>query len=218
MKEGKTLETVISRIKNIHDDEIKKASEYIKNGGVIAYPTETVYGLGADALNKEAVEKIFIAKGRSHSKALTVIVGSKNINDYVKEVPEVAEKLIDKFWPGPLTIILKKKDIIPDITSGNLDSIGIRMTSNEIALKLIEHSNTLITSTSANISGKPSHRNIEECTKDLYGKVDCIIGDDKEYKGVESTIIDCTRVPAKVLRKGAITIEMLKSVDERIEL
>lgn len=139
------LKTKISIINNLDDEEkIKEAADIIKDGGTVVFPTETVYGLGADALNASAVEKIFKAKGRPQDNPLIIHIASKNIGLYAKEVPEIANKLIDKFWPGPLTIILKKKDIIPDVTSAKLDSIGIRMPDNEIARKLIELSNTTI--------------------------------------------------------------------------
>lgn len=212
------MKTEVCRIQSIDDEKIKEAAQCIKDGGIIAYPTETLYGLGADALNEEAVKKIFEAKGRPDNKALTVITASKDISDYVKEVPEIAQKLIEEFWPGPLTIVLKKNKIIPDITSAGLDSIGIRMTSNETALKLVELSDTIITATSANISGHPSHRIIEECVDELYGKVNFIIGENERLMGVESTIIDCTVMPPAVLRPGAITIEMLQKVDIDIKI
>ncbi|MCE5221557.1 MAG: threonylcarbamoyl-AMP synthase [Clostridium sp.] len=212
------MKTKLSIIKSIKEDEekIKEAAEFIKNGGTVAFPTETVYGLGADALNAKAVEKIFKAKGRPQDNPLIIHVSSKNIEAYVKEIPEVANKLIDKFWPGPLTIILRKKDIIPDVTSANLDSIGIRMPNNKIARKLIELSNTTIAAPSANISGRPSPTDFQRCMEDLDGKVDCILGGAQSDIGVESTIVDCTVVPPIVLRPGGITLEMLREVDSRI--
>lgn len=212
------MKTEVYKIQSLDDKELIKAAECIRDGGVIAYPTETLYGLGADALNEEAVKKIFKAKGRPDNKAITVITASKDISSYVEEVTEEAQKLINEFWPGPLTLVLKKKDVIPQITSANLDTIGIRMTSNEIARKLVELSGTIITATSANISGGPSHDNIEGCINDFDGKVDYIIGEEKKHIGIESTIVDCTVTPPVVLRKGAVTIEMLKKVEPTIEL
>lgn len=214
------MKTEVSIINNINEDEnkIKKAAEIIKKGGIVAFPTETVYGLGADALNEEAVKKIFEAKGRPQDNPLIIHVASKNIEAYVKEIPKVATELINKFWPGPLTIILKKKNIVPDVTSANLDSIGIRMPSNKIAQKLIELSNTTIAAPSANISGRPSPTDVERCIEDLEGKVDCILGGENSSVGVESTIVDCTVDPPLVLRPGGITLEMLKEIDSRIEI
>lgn len=213
------MKTIINRIDGPQDDDkIREASECIKNGGIVAFPTETVYGLGADALNKDAVKKIFIAKGRPQDNPLIVHVASKNISKYVEEVPKIAQELIDKFWPGPLTVILKKKDIIPNVTSADLETIGIRMPDNEVARKLIEFSNTAIAAPSANISGRPSPTDIERCVEDLDGKVDCIIGGSISNIGVESTIVDCTVNPPLVLRPGGITLEMLKEIDSRIEI
>lgn len=213
------MRTIISKIYGPQDEEkIREAAEYIKNGGIVAFPTETVYGLGADALNEKAVKKIFVAKGRPQDNPLIVHVASKNLNKYVENVPDIAKKMMDKFWPGPLTIILKKKNIIPNITSANLDTIGVRMPDNEVARKLIEFSDTVIAAPSANISGRPSPTDIERCVEDLDGKVDYILGGQKSKVGVESTIVDCTVNPPVILRPGGLTLEMLKEVDPNIEL
>jgi len=214
------VETKFSIIKDVKEDEekIREAAEFIKNGGTVVFPTETVYGLGADALNATAVEKIFKAKGRPQDNPLIIHVSSKDIEPYVMEIPEVANKLINKFWPGPLTIILKKKDIIPNVTSADLNSIGIRMPDNEIARKLIELSNTTIAAPSANISGRPSPTDFQRCVEDLDGKVDCILGGMQSDVGVESTIVDCTVIPPIVLRPGGITLEMLKEIESSIEI
>jgi len=208
------LETKIGIISDIDKDieYLKEAASIIFNGGIVAFPTETVYGLGANALNEDAVEKIFKAKGRPQDNPLIVHVNNKNIDNLVKEVPEIAKKLMDKFWPGPLTIILNKKDIIPNRTSANLQSVGIRMPNNDIALKLIELSGCPIAAPSANISGRPSPTDVERCIEDLEGKVDYIIGGKKSDVGVESTIVDCTVMPPVVLRPGGITLEMLREV------
>lgn len=214
------MNTKVSEIKSVIEDEskIEEAAKFIKDGGIVAFPTETVYGLGADALNEKAVKKIFIAKGRPQDNPLIVHVASRDIDKYVIDVPEAAKTLMDKFWPGPLTIILKKKEIIPYVTSANLDSIGLRMPDNDIARKLIELSGTVIAAPSANISGRPSPTDLERCVEDLNGRVDCIIGGCHSEIGVESTIVDCTVNPPLVLRPGGITLEMLKEIDSRIEI
>lgn len=214
------METKVKIINRVEDDinSLIESSNVIKNGGIVAFPTETVYGLGANALNEEAVKKIFIAKGRPQDNPLIVHVNDKDISKYVTEVPEIAQKVIDKFWPGPITVILFKKDIIPDVTSANLKSIGIRMPRNELALKLIELSGTPIAAPSANISGRPSPTDIERCVEDLNGKVDYIIGGVHSDVGVESTILDCTVDPPVILRPGGITLEQLKEFDSRIEI
>ncbi|MCR4943535.1 MAG: threonylcarbamoyl-AMP synthase [Clostridium sp.] len=214
------MKTVVSRIEDLSEDLhlIDEAAASIKKGGTVVFPTETVYGLGADALNSEAVKKIFEAKGRPQDNPLIIHVASKDISRFVKEVPEIAQKMMDKFWPGPLTMILNKKEIIPDVTSANLNTIGVRMPNNKVALKLIELSGTAIAAPSANISGRPSPTDIERCEEDLLGKVNYIIGGEKCQVGVESTILDCTVNPPIVLRPGGITLEMLKEIDPLIEL
>lgn len=214
------METKVAIIKDIDKDieYLIEAAKIIHNGGIVAFPTETVYGLGGNALNAKAVEKIFKAKGRPQDNPLIVHVSSKEINYLVSEVPEVAQKLIDKFWPGPLTIILNKKDIIPNETSANLDTIGIRMPNSSIALKLIELSGYPIAAPSANISGRPSPTEVERCIEDLNGKVDYILGGEKSNVGVESTIVDCTVYPPMVLRPGGITLEMLQEVCKGIKI
>ncbi|WP_024613956.1 L-threonylcarbamoyladenylate synthase [Clostridium sp. Ade.TY] len=214
------METKIATINKVSDDKkyIEEAASIIRNGGTVAFPTETVYGLGANALDEESVKKIFIAKGRPQDNPLIVHVASKNIDEYVKNIPDVAKKLMEKFWPGPMTLILEKKEIIPMRTSANLNTIGIRMPSDEIALELIKESGVPIAAPSANISGRPSPTDLERCVEDLTGRVDYIIGGEKSKVGVESTIVDCTVNPPIVLRPGGITLEMLKEVDGNIEI
>lgn len=202
---------------NIDEASIKEAGEVIKKGGLVAFPTETVYGLGADALNSSAVEKIFKAKGRPQDNPLIVhVCDFESVVPLVKEIPLVAQKLMRKFWPGPMTIILMKADVIPDVTSAGLKSVGIRMPSNIIARKLIGYAKVPIAAPSANLSGKPSPTDVERCIEDLKGKVDYILGGEKCSVGVESTVIDCTQYPPCVLRPGGITLEMLKAIDNNI--
>ena len=212
------METKVAIVNDLKKDliYIKEAAEVIKTGGIVAFPTETVYGLGANALDENGVQKIFIAKGRPQDNPLIVHVASKEISDLVEEVPKVAKKIMDKFWPGPLTIILKKKDIVSDVTSAGLDTVGVRMPNDEIALKLIELSGVPIAAPSANISGRPSPTDIERCEEDLNGRVDFIIGAKKSEIGVESTIVDATGEHLCVLRPGGITLEMLKDIDEGV--
>ncbi|SHH81855.1 translation factor SUA5 [Clostridium collagenovorans DSM 3089] len=207
---------VIIDEKNIDESLIKEAAEYIKMGEVVAFPTETVYGLGADALNAEAVKKIFQAKGRPQDNPLIIHVADFDIKKYVKEVPEKAKKLMEKFWPGPLTIVFNKQDIIPDETSAQLKTIGVRMPSSEVALKLIREVGTPIAAPSANLSGKPSPTRVEHCIEDLSGKVPFILGGEYSEVGVESTIVDITGDKLCVLRPGGITLSMLKEVDEEV--
>ena len=207
-------------VNNIEDDIafIEEASGIIQEGGTVVFPTETVYGLGANALNEKAVKKIFEAKGRPQDNPLIMHVCSKDISEYVEDVPFLAQELMDKFWPGPLTIILNKKSVVPDITSAGLKSIGIRMPDNEVALRLIELSKVPIAAPSANISGRPSPTDVKRCIEDLSGRVDYIIGGGQSEVGLESTIVDYTTNPPLVLRPGGVTLEMLKEIDKRIEM
>ncbi|AUM94057.1 MULTISPECIES: L-threonylcarbamoyladenylate synthase [Clostridium] len=202
---------------NIDEHVISKAGNILRQGGLVVFPTETVYGLGANALDKDAVKKIFEAKGRPQDNPLIVHISKvKDIEKLVEEIPPIAQKLMDKFWPGPMTIILKKKDIIPNETSAGLDSIGIRMPSNKIAMELISMAGVPISAPSANLSGKPSPTDLETCIEDLDGRVNMILGGDNSEVGVESTVIDCTINPPCILRPGGITLEMLKEVDSDI--
>jgi L-threonylcarbamoyladenylate synthase len=201
---------------NLNEEAIEEAAEVIKNGGLVAFPTETVYGLGANALNPQSVKKIFEAKGRPQDNPLIVHIADYDLQGYAKEVPDIVNKLINRFWPGPLTIILEKQDIRPDETSGGLSSIGLRMPNNNIALALIKKAGLPIAAPSANLSGKPSPTEVQRCIEDLDGRVDFIIGGSESEIGVESTVLDCTSYPPCILRPGAVTLEMLREVDEKI--
>lgn len=214
------METKVAIIKDIENDNnyIEEAANIIKSSGIVAFPTETVYGLGANALDSEAVSKIFKAKGRPQDNPLIVHVANKDISELVLNIPEIANELMNKFWPGPLTIIFEKNSIIPDITSAGLNTIGIRMPNNEIALKLIELSDRPIAAPSANISGRPSPTEVERCVEDLSGKVDYILGGYRSEVGVESTIVDCTVNPPVILRPGGITLEMLREIHSEIDI
>ena len=211
------METIKVNFENRIDMEaIEKGAEIIKKGGVVAFPTETVYGLGADALNKEAVKKIFEAKGRPQDNPLIIHVADHDLSAYALEIPDKAQELMNKFWPGPLTIILKKTDLIPMETSAGLHTVGIRMPSNETARLLIRAAGCPIAAPSANISGKPSPTNFWRCVEDLDGKVDMIIGDGSSIVGLESTIIDYSVFPPRLLRPGYITYDDVHKIDQDI--
>ena len=213
------MKTKISIIENLEKDEkfINEAANVIKNGGLVAFPTETVYGLGANALDSEAVKKIFIAKGRPQDNPLIIHIADKNdLYSYGENIPNIAKTLTDKFWPGPMTLIVEKNSIIPNVTSANLDTIGIRMPSDKVAKKLIEKSRVAIAAPSANLSGKPSPTDVKRCIEDLDGRVDYILGYSESEVGVESTIIDVTVNPPCILRPGGITLEMLQEVSKDI--
>ncbi|WP_035294018.1 L-threonylcarbamoyladenylate synthase [Clostridium sp. KNHs214] len=211
------MKTKVIILKENYQEGIEESGQIIRKGGVVAFPTETVYGLGADALNSNAVEKIFKAKGRPQDNPLIVhIADLKDIEPLVKHIPDIANKLMERFWPGPLTLILEKSSIIPDVTSAGLKTIGIRMPSNQVARDFIRESKRPIAAPSANISGRPSPTTVDGCIEDLKGKVECVIGGENSEVGVESTIVDCTVYPPCILRPGGITLEMLRDVHKEI--
>ena len=171
-------------------DMIRVAAELIREGGIVAFPTETVYGLGADALNPEAVVKIFVAKKRPPDNPIIVHVANKeDVYKLAREVPNVAEKLMTEFWPGPLTLILKRSKMVPDITAVGLDTIAIRMPDNKVALALIAESKVPIAAPSANLSGKPSPTTAKHVMDDLEGRIDAILdaGSYKDWCRVHSS-------------------------------
>ncbi|MDD5924018.1 MAG: L-threonylcarbamoyladenylate synthase [Clostridia bacterium] len=195
------------------EKEIDTAAEIIKKGGLVAMPTETVYGLAADATNGSAVKKIYSAKGRPSDNPLIVHVSSvEEIYPLVTSFPENAKKLIETFCPGPLTIVFPKSDVIPPEISGGLDTVAIRFPSHPIARKLIKASGVPLAAPSANLSGSPSPTSADHVKKDLDGRIDAILDGGECSVGLESTVI--TLVPEKpvLLRPGGITHEMLESV------
>ncbi len=215
------MKTKIIRInpKKIEVSKIKAVARILRNGGLVAFPTETVYGLGANAFDIKAVRKIFEAKGRPTDNPLIVhIADKKEVYSLAKKVPKEAEKLIDKFWPGPLTLVLKKSKIVPKIITAGLDSVAIRMPANEIALSLIKMAKISIAAPSANLSGKPSPTRAEHVISDLYGKIDSIINGGNTKIGVESTVLDLTTRTPLLLRPGGITLEELKKVLGKVEI
>lgn len=196
-------------LKNNNDyTKIKPAAESLKQGNLVLFPTETVYGIGANALDEKAVKNIFIAKGRAQDNPLIVhIANIETIYKLVKNIGEVEQKLMETFWPGPFTIVLEKKPVIPMCITGGLDTVAIRMPSNEIARKLIEYSGCPIAAPSANISGKPSGTVVEDIIDELDGKVDYIIDSGKVDIGVESTVVRVVDNVVHILRPGKITPE-----------
>lgn len=200
-------------------DLIAVFASMLASGKTVIFPTETVYGLGANALDEEAAAKIYQAKGRPSDNPLLVHVADKeDVYDLVENIDDRAKLLMDKFWPGPLTIVFKKKAIIPDRTSGGLDTVAIRMPSDQVARDLIRQAGVPIAAPSANISGRPSPTKPEHIIRDMDGRVDGIlVGGPCDY-GVESTIIDLSEDLAMVLRPGSITLEMLGEVLGRVDL
>jgi len=212
------MDTKVYIIDEKDEEKIKEAAQVIKKGGLVVFPTETVYGLGANALDENACKKIFEAKGRPQDNPLIVHVADFDISKYVKYIPKNAKKLMEAFWPGPLTIIMPKSNLIPDLVTAGLDSVAIRMPENKLARKLIEFSNVPIAAPSANISGRPSPTSIEHCIEDLYGKVDMIIGGERCKVGIESTVVDVTEEAVTILRPGFITKEDIEEVIGKVYL
>lgn len=191
----------------------EKAGGILRHGGVVAIPTETVYGLAANALDGNAVAKIFAAKGRPMDNPLIVhITEFSEVYNLVSEVPQTAKKLAEKFWPGPLTMIMPKGDIIPDEVSAGLDTVAIRMPSHPVARAIIKAAKVPLAAPSANISGRPSPTNAKYVFEDMNGKIDMIVDGGNSEVGVESTVITLVTNPPRVLRPGGITVEQLKSV------
>ncbi|MEG0370699.1 MAG: L-threonylcarbamoyladenylate synthase [Clostridium sp.] len=203
---------------NGNESVIKEAGEYIRRGETVVFPTETVYGLGANALDKKACEKIFMAKGRPQDNPLIVHVADRDVSKYVEFVPETSRILMDKFWPGPLTIIMKKKSIIPMEVTGGLESVAIRMPEGLVARKIILEAGVPIAAPSANLSGKPSPTTIEHCIRDLSGRVSMIIGGEECKCGLESTVVDVVGDLVTILRPGAITREMIEALGLRVSV
>lgn len=198
---------------------INKAAEILNNGGLVAFPTETVYGLGANALNPIAVKKIYEAKGRPSDNPLIVHISDiSELNQLTENISEKAYKLIEAFWPGPLTIILKKSNLIPKETSGGLDTVAIRFPSNTAAQLIIKAAGVPIAAPSANSSGKPSPTHASHVIFDLNGKIDMIIDGGHSVYGLESTIIDLSTDIPCLLRPGAITKSMIENVIGNINI
>lgn len=196
-----------------------QAARFIKKAEVVAFPTETVYGLGANAYDENAVKKIFRLKGRPQDNPLIVHISNKSqIKILAESVSETAKKLIDEYFPGPLTVILKKNEVIPDAVTAGLDSIAVRMPSSVPAHEFIKSCGVPIAAPSANISGSPSSTTFRHVLEDFKGKVPCILIGPQSRFGLESTVIDCTGDIPAVLRPGVITVEKLRKIDKRIKV
>ena len=209
------METIIKKVENeqLNNEVIIEAGEILKRGGLVAFPTETVYGLGADALNEEAAQKIYAAKGRPSDNPLIVhITNMEDLLKITKNVSKEAFKVAEEYWPGPLTMIFEKNEKVPYGTTGGLNTVAVRMPSHEIARAVIDAGGGYIAAPSANTSGRPSPTAAEHVKEDMDGRIDMIVdGGDVEI-GVESTILDMTVTPPMILRPGAVTKEMLEDL------
>ncbi len=213
--------TIILKVssENPELEKISLAAKIIRQGGLVAFPTETVYGLGADALNPKAVREIYAAKNRPLDNPIIVHVANKeDVYRLAEDVPEFAEKLMESFWPGPLTLVLKASSIVPRVTTGGLDTVAIRMPSHKVALALIREAETPIAAPSANLAGRPSPTMAEHVIQDLYGRIDVILDAGPTNIGVESTVLDLTCDPPQILRPGGTTYEELKRILGRVSI
>ena len=208
------METIVMDMREgVNLSQIRQAGEILKKGGLVAFPTETVYGLGGDALNPSASEKIYAAKGRPSDNPLIVhIADMEHLAPIVTHRPDEARALADAFWPGPLTIILPKSDRVPLQTTGGLSTVAVRMPSHPVALSLIRESGGYIAAPSANLSGHPSPTKASHVIHDLSGRIDAIIDGGDGDIGIESTIIDLTEDTPVILRPGFISLEMARHI------
>lgn len=195
------------------DNSITEAATILASSGLVAFPTETVYGLGGNALDSTASRRIYEAKGRPSDNPLIVHISQfSQLESIALNLPKEAKILADAFWPGPLTMVVKKNDIVPLATTGGLDTVAVRMPNHPVALELINRSGCMIAAPSANLSGRPSPTKAEHVREDLDGKIDCILDGGSVDIGLESTIIDLTDVKPMILRPGYINADMLSKV------
>jgi len=214
-------QTVVLKVDSQQPDieKVRVAANIIREGGLVAFPTETVYGLGADALNSKAVTALFEAKKRPIDNP--PIVHVENISDVYRlaeQIPPKADQLMKEFWPGPLTLVFKRSETVPDVTVAGLDTIAVRMPQHAVALALIRESRGPIAAPSANLAGKPSPTSAEHVFNDLNGRIDAILNGGPTRIGVESTVLDLSVEPAMVLRPGGTSLETLKMILSDVKL
>lgn len=215
----KTKVIKISDKENVKDGELLEAAEILRAGGLVAFPTETVYGLGANALDEKAAKKIYAAKGRPSDNPLIAHISCiDELPALVREIPEAGRRLAEKYWPGPLTMIFPKKDVVPCGTTGGLDTVAVRMPSDPVANRLIRLAGIPVAAPSANTSGRPSPTRAEHVIEDMDGKIEMILDGGEVGIGVESTIVDVSGAVPTLLRPGAITMEMLEETLGHVEI
>ncbi len=213
-KEGNSVKT-----QYLTQREIAQAAQILRSGGLVGLPTETVYGLGANGLDAAAVERIFEAKGRPQDNPLILHIPEAGwLDRYCEEVPELARRLAERFWPGPLTMILKRKALVPDVTTGGLDTVGMRCPRHPVTLAIIAAADVPIAAPSANTSGRPSCTTAADVAEDMDGRIDAIVDGGPCCVGVESTIVDLTGERPRLLRPGGLPLEALEEVCGKIEV
>ena len=215
------METEIVAVdkENVRDEDLLEAAHIIRKGGLVAFPTETVYGLGANALDEEAAKKIYEAKGRpSDNPLIAHIAQCSELEPLVSEIPEAGRRLMEAYWPGPLTLVFPKSDRVPYGTTGGLDTVAVRMPSDPVARALIRLAEVPVAAPSANTSGRPSPTEAGHVYEDMNGQIDMILDGGPVGIGLESTIVDVTGPVPMLLRPGAITLEMLRETVGDVEV
>lgn len=213
LKNIKTIRWIVD--KDVNGEQLSEAAELLRHNEVVAFPTETVYGLGGNALSDEAVERIFIAKGRPADNPLIVhIADREQLSQLVSEVPETARKLMDAFWPGPLTLVLPKGQAVSDKVTAGLSTVAVRMPDHPVAIALIRKAGLPVAAPSANRSGRPSPTAAEHVEQDLCGRISGIVDGGETGIGVESTVVDCSRPDITILRPGGVTRAEIEAVVE----
>lgn len=207
------MEKYINLKTNLNYEKLKEPAKIIRDGGIVIFPTETVYGIGTNGLDEKAIKKIYEVKQRSFNKPISLLVNNiEMVNKIAKNISKLEYKIMESFFPGPLTIILEKRDIIPNILTANTNTVGIRMPSGKIAKKLIEYAGVPIATPSANISGRPSGTNIKDIQKDFEGKVDYFIDNGESKLGVPSTIVKVINDEVHILREGSISKKQINRI------
>jgi L-threonylcarbamoyladenylate synthase len=207
------IQTKIYQAPSLTEEEIKHIAALVKSGGLCVLPTETVYGLAGNGLDPSAIKKIYEAKGRPSDNPLILHIADKAmLKNLVREIPKGVVKLMDEFWPGPLTLVFKKSDYVPKEATGGLDSVAIRMPSHPVMQKIIQEANVPLAAPSANLSGKPSSTRFSHVYKDLNGKIEAMIDGGESTLGIESTVLDISSFPWTILRPGFVTQAMIEKV------
>lgn len=213
------MNTYLNMEKNVDINKLKEAAKIMRSGGIVIFPTETVYGIGTNGLNEQAIEKLYNIKNRNNKNPINLLVSSlEMIEKIATDISPIEYKIMQKFFPGSLTIILKKKSIVPDILTSGLDTVGVRIPNNEIAKLLVQFSNTPIAAPSANISGNVSNTNLDTMIHDFSDKVDYIINGGNSNIGIESTIVKVIDNIPHILRPGFITPEQIKKITGNVIL
>ena len=200
------------------EDKLREVAKVAKEGGLVAFPTETVYGLGTNAFKEQAVRRLFEVKQRPPDNPVSVLISDLKQIYQLAEVNETAEKLIETFFPGPITVVLKAKSNVPNLVTAGTGKIAVRMPNHPIALKIVEFAGVPLATPSANISGKPSPTKAEHVMEDFMGKIDVIVDGGETGIGIESTVIDATARPPKILRLGAIPAEEIEELVGKVEI